>query len=52
MNKVEIYEWQLKNIQDCLRIVSRVLDSSKKVTSLDRDIVQSQEYVKNALEKI
>ena len=49
MKKIEIYEFQAKAIQDALRIVSRVLNSSTKTTSLDRDIIQAKAYIDNAL---
>lgn len=47
---VEIPRWQLKQIEDALRIASNILDSNSKKTSADRDIVQARKFAKNALE--
>lgn len=48
--KVEIYEWQLKKIQDALRMASNIHNSSKKITCFDRNITQAKKFAENALE--
>ena len=50
MNEVKLYEFQAKQIEDTLRLVANLLESKDKTTSLDRDIMQSWNYIKNALE--
>lgn len=53
MKELKIYEFQAKQIEDTLRLVARTLDSKTKETSLDRDVMQSLEMIKNVLsEKI
>lgn len=41
--------WQAKNIEDCFRIVANHLNSKSKKTSMDRDIMQAWQWVKNAI---
>lgn len=48
--KVEIYEWQLKNIQNALRMASNIHESHKKKTCFDRNITQAKKFAENALE--
>lgn len=53
MKEIKIYEFQAKQIEDTFRLVARVLESQKKITSVDRDVMQSWEMIKNVLaEKI
>ena len=53
MKELKIYEFQAKQIEDTFRLVAKTLDSKKKTTSLDRDVMQSWEMIKNVLaEKI
>jgi predicted transcriptional regulator len=53
MKELKIYEFQAKQIEDTFRLVARVLDSQKKISSVDRDVMQSWEMIKNVLsEKI
>ena len=46
---ISIIEFQAKQIEDTLRIVERVLKSKTRETSLDRDVMQSWEMIKNVL---
>jgi hypothetical protein len=53
MKELKIYEFQAKQIEDTFRLVARTLDSKTKTTSVDRDVMQSWEMIKNVLaEKI
>ena len=53
MKELKIYEFQAKQIEDTFRLVARRLESKSKTTSLDRDVMQSWEMIKNVLaEKI
>lgn len=53
MKELKIYKFQAKQIEDTFRLVARVLESQKKITSVDRDVMQSWEMIKNVLaEKI
>ena len=53
MKELKIYEFQAKQIEDTFRLVARMLDSKTKTTSVDRDVMQSWEMIKNVLaEKI
>ena len=49
MKELKIYEFQAKQIEDTFRLVARVLDSKKKITSVDRDVMQSWQMIKNVL---
>lgn len=49
MKEIIIYEFQAKQIKDTLRLVANRLDSSKKLTSLDRDVMQSMQMIENAI---
>ena len=49
MKELKIYEYQAKQIEDTLRIVERVLESNKKKTCLDRDVMLSWGMIKNVL---
>ena len=49
MKELKIYEYQAKQIEDTFRLVANRLKSRDKITSLDRDIMQSWEMIKNCL---
>jgi hypothetical protein len=49
MKELKIYEFQAKQIEDTFRLVANRLKSSSKETSLDRDIMQSWEMIKNVI---
>lgn len=49
MNKVEIYEFQLKQIETTLRMCANALNSYGRETCIDRDVMASWQMVKNAL---
>ena len=49
MKELKIYEFQAKRIEDTFRLVARALESKEKETSLDRDVMQSWEMIKNVL---
>jgi hypothetical protein len=49
MKELKIYEFQAKQIADTFRLVSNLLGSATKETSLDRDVMQSWEMIKNVL---
>lgn len=49
MTELKIYEFQAKQIEDTFRLVARVLESDNKETSVDRDVMQSWQMIKNVL---
>jgi len=49
MKELKIYEFQAKEIEVTLRLVAMVLKSKSKTTSLDRDVMQSWQVIKNIL---
>jgi hypothetical protein len=49
MKELIIYDFQAKDILRTLELASRVLNCKSKETSLDRDIIQSIETLKNVL---
>lgn len=49
MEKLEIYRFQAEDIEDTLRMVANVLESNKKETCLDRNVIQSLERMRNVL---
>ena len=51
MEELKIYEFQAKRIEDTFRMVVNALKSHDKKTSLDRDVMQSWEMIKNVLNK-
>ena len=51
MKVLKIYEFQAKQIEDTFRLVARVLESQHKITSVDRDVMQSWEMIKNVLDE-
>ena len=50
MKELKIYEFQAKHIEDCLRLVANRLNSKTKETSVDRDVMQCWQTIKNVLE--
>ena len=51
MEKLEIYEFQARDIENTLRMVSNVLESSKRETCIERNVMQSLERIRNVLSK-
>lgn len=51
MKELKIYEFQAKQIEDTFRLVARILESQNKETSVDRDVMQSWQYIKNVLDE-
>lgn len=49
MKKLTIYEYQARDIEDCLRKVANTLCSHSKETCLDRDVMQCWQWMKNVL---
>ena len=50
MKELKIYEFQAKQIEYTFRMIVNVLDSHKKTTCLDRDIMVSWQMIKNIIE--
>jgi hypothetical protein len=51
MEELKIYKFQAKQIDNTLRLVTRVLSSHNKETSLDREIMKSSETIKSILDE-
>ena len=49
MKELKIYEFQAKRIEETFRLVAKSLGSKTKTTSVDRDVMQSWEMIKNVL---
>ena len=49
MEKLEIYRFQAIDIENTLRMIANILDSHKKETCLDRNVIQSLERMRNVL---
>ena len=49
MKELTIYEFQAEHIKDTLRLVARILESSKRTASVDRDVIQAKEMIENVL---
>jgi hypothetical protein len=49
MEEITIYKFQLKTIAEALRVAINALESQKQETCLDRQLVQANQYAKNAL---
>lgn len=49
MKEITIYEFQLKEIIDALRMTLNLRNSQKGETCFDRTVRQSYEFAKNAL---
>jgi len=50
MEEVIIYEFQLKVIQEALRLTANMHNSHKGETCFDRQIRQAEQYANNALD--
>lgn len=48
----QLEEWQLKDIEDTLRLVANVFNSSKRKTCLDRMIMQSWNWIVDVLNDV
>jgi len=51
MEELLIYKFQAEQIEDTLRVVANILDSRKKTSCIDRDIMQSIEMIKKGFDK-
>ncbi len=49
MKELKIYEFQAKQIEDTFRVVQRIMESDKKKTCIDRDIMLSWQMIKNII---
>lgn len=49
MEKIEIYKFQMEEIEEALRLTSNIHDSKKKETSFDRTVYKAHKYAKNAI---
>ena len=49
MKKIIIYEFQLKVIEDALRLTSNLHNSQRGETCFDRQVRQAKKYTENAL---
>lgn len=49
MKELKIYEFQAKQIEDTFRLVARIMECNNKETSVDRDVMQSWEMIKNVI---
>jgi len=49
MKEIVIYEFQLKDIEEALRITSNIHNSSQGLTCHDRCVMNALQYTKNAL---
>lgn len=47
---IQIPEWQMKEIENTLRLANNVHDSYKKETCFDRCVCEAWKYAKDALE--
>lgn len=50
MKKIEIYEFQLKEIIEAFRMTNNIHNCSSKETCFDRTVNRAYEYSKNALD--
>lgn len=48
----QLEDWQVKDIEDTLRLVANEFDSSKRETCLDRMIMQSWNWLVDALNDV
>ena len=48
----QLEEWQVKDIEDTLRLVANQFNSSKRETCLDRMIMQAWNWVTDALNDV
>jgi len=49
MKELTIYEFQAKDIEDCLRLCARALGSEDKKNCLDRDVMQAWTTIQNVI---
>jgi len=49
MKELTIYEFQAEEIQNALRLVANLLESHKKETCLDRNVMQAKQMIENVL---
>lgn len=49
MKELKIYQFQAEHIEDTLRIVANILESRKKETCSNRNIMQAIGMIKNVL---
>ena len=49
MKELKIYEFQAEQIEDTFRMVANLLESHKRESCLDRDIMVSWNMIKNVL---
>jgi len=49
MKELKIYKFQAKEIEDALRLVTNVLNSQSRNTSVDRSVMVAHEMIKNVL---
>jgi len=49
MDKITIYRFQAENIEDAFRLAARALESHKKETCMDRDVMWAWQTIKNVL---
>ena len=50
MKELTIYEFQAKDIEDCLRLCARTLGSKDRISCLDRDVMQCWKTIQNVIE--
>ena len=50
MKKVEIYEFQSKQIYEALRLTANIHKSRKGETCFDRTVRQTEQYAQNAID--
>lgn len=50
MEEIIIYKYQLKDIQNTLRLAIIINDCNKKETCFDRQMIKAKLFVDNALE--
>ena len=51
MKKLTIYDYQARRIEDTFRLINNLLKCQSKETCLDRDVMQSWEFIKNVLDE-
>lgn len=49
MEELKIYKFQAEEIRNTLSSMARILKCDKKITSIDRDVMQSFETINNVL---
>jgi hypothetical protein len=50
MEELIIYKFQAKAIEDALRSAARIFKSQSKTTCVDRDIIESWQYIQNVID--